>query len=169
MWEAERRAVRLRAVYGVAGPIDDRDLDAIVAAAGLVVEGGWPFVGRVREVYAVGRLGIRRGLSPEWVRWLKGHGLGHHLLHRGNHLYVRGGLHIWRRHEVEAELFAGTLLLPSVVDPGVGFTELGRRARVPAECVLSWQAALACAHQVEWSNQVGAGIRAETIAAARSV
>jgi hypothetical protein len=122
------------------GSPDDAALDALLADADLSVVEGCPFTGRVREVYAAGLLGIRAGLSSEWVRWLKGHGLGHHLLHRGNHLYAAGGLHLWQRQEIEAELFAGTLLF-GPASP-IDVRRLAGTARVPPECVRSWQASV---------------------------
>jgi hypothetical protein len=95
----------------------------------------------VREVDAAGLLGIRAGLAAGWVRWLKAHGLGHHLVHRGNHLYAEGKLHLWHRQEIEAELFAGELFLADLVGTPLTLNELAAAARVPLECVYSWQAA----------------------------
>jgi hypothetical protein len=82
------------------------------------------------------------------VRWLKCHGLGHHLLHRGNRLYAEGRLYLWRRQEAEAELFAGTLLFGGA-GPLRGPLALARAARVPLACARSWQAALLLAHEVD--------------------
>jgi hypothetical protein len=139
-WVVER-AARVRALHGVRGVPDDAHLDALLAAEGLDVEEGWVFTGRVREAYSAGMLGIRAGLSSEWVRWLKAHGLAHHLLHRGNHLYAEGTFHLWQRHEVEAELFAGTLLLADAPPPVFNLPRLAELGRVPLECVRSWQVA----------------------------
>lgn len=136
-----RLAGRVRARQGVRGVPDDAELDALLAAEGLDVEEGWPFTGRVREAYSAGVLGIRAGLPSGWVRWLKAHGLGHHLLHHGNHLYATGTLHRWERQEVEAELFAGTLLLADEPAPLFDLGRLAELGRVPPECVRSWQVA----------------------------
>ena len=148
MWTARDRALALRAAHGVGGVPSDAQLDRILAAEGLTVEVDWPFGGRVREVYSAGLLGIRAGLPRGWVRWLKGHGLGHHLLHRGNHLYARDGLHLWQRQELEAELFAGALLLPEPPLAPATFPELADHAEVPVECIHAWQAATALAVEV---------------------
>ena len=135
---ARQRALAVRASRRVVGGPDDATLDGLLADADLTVVEGCPFTGRVREVYAAGLLGIRAGTSPEWTRWLKGHGLGHHLLHRGNHLYSAGGLHLWQRQEIEAELFAGTLFF-GPASP-LDISALAEMAAVPRECVRSWQA-----------------------------
>lgn len=84
-------------------------------------------------------LGIRAGLSAEWTRWLKAHGLAHHLLHHGNHAYADGTFYLWAPQEVEAELFAGTLLFGDASP--LDLRGLAERAHVPAACVASWQAA----------------------------
>jgi hypothetical protein len=97
-------------------------------------------------VYADGVLGLAAGLSREWARWLKAHGLAHHLLHRGDHAYARAGLYLCQQQELEAELFAGTLVLGAVSSPA-GLPALAAAARVPLACVHSWPAALALAHE----------------------
>ncbi|HEV8633166.1 MAG TPA: hypothetical protein VG370_02830 [Chloroflexota bacterium] len=123
----------LNRTHGVDGVPSDAELDAMLAATGLAVVEGCRFTGRVREVYAAGLLGIRAGLPAGWVRWLKAHGLGHHLLHRGNHLYRRGRLHLWQRHEVEAELFAGGLLFPDGAGGRPTLHEVATGLRVATE------------------------------------
>jgi hypothetical protein len=155
MLSARERAHALRAAHGLDGAPTDRQLDAILASTGLAVEADWPFTGRVREVYAAGRLGIRADLSRDWVRWLKGHGLGHHLLHSGNHLYVRDGLYLWQRQELEAELFAGTLLLAGAAVSCRSLDELARRAEVPLSCVHTWQAASLLAEELARAKPIG--------------
>lgn len=83
----------------------------MIAAAGLVVVEGCPFRGPAQEVNAHGLLGIARGLPRLRVRWLKAHGLGHHVLpHRGNHTYAAHKMYLWVQQELEAELFARTRL-----------------------------------------------------------
>src|SRR5689334_2413198 len=104
------RARAVRAAHGLQEVVTDDDLARVLAGEELEVVEGCPFKGRVREIYFQGTLGLRAGLPPAWGRWLRCHGLGHHLLHKGNHLYVRDGLYLWQRQEIEAELFAGTLL-----------------------------------------------------------
>ena len=138
---AQERARRLRAAHRLRGPPDDRALAALLAGAGLAVLERCPLPDRVREAYAAGLLGIRTGLAPEWVRWLKAHGLAHRLLHRGNHLHAAGKLHLWHRQEIEAELFAGELFLADLVGTPPTLNDLAAAARVPLACVHSWQAA----------------------------
>lgn len=140
MGPARELALAFRERHGLKGAPTDRQIDRLLRAAGLEVERRWPFVGRVREVYAAGTLAIGRGQPPEWVRWLKCHGLGHHLLHRGNHLYAGDGIHMWQQQEIEAEMFAGTILLEGVEGAGPSLRRLAELARVPIECVHSWQA-----------------------------
>lgn len=140
MTRARQAAMELRRRHGIDGLMDEELLDRVAGAERLEIEEGWPLRGRVREVYCAGMLAIRGGLEAGWVFWLKAHGLGHHLLHRGNHLYVRDGLHLWQRHEMEAELFAGTLLL-GAARPLTDLAMLSATAGVPRECVLSWQTA----------------------------
>ena len=132
---ARERALALRAARGLDGPPDDARLDALLAAEGLAVVERCPFRGRAREVYVDGVLGIRRGLPPEWVRWLKAHGLAHHLLHHGNHAYADGTFYLWARQEAEAELFAGTLLF-GAAGP-LDLAGLAERAGVPPSCARS--------------------------------
>lgn len=149
--DASRRACAACATYGCETVLSDDGLDRLLAASGLRVIEGCPFNGRVREVYVNGLLGIRAGLSPEWARWLKLHGLGHHLLHRGNHLYVSNGLHLWQEQELEAELFAGAVLLGPVIGQTPSLPRLASVAKVPLECVLSWQAGVLHAHETQSS------------------
>jgi hypothetical protein len=137
----------LNRTHGVDGVPGDAELDALLAAAGLAVVEGCRFTGRVREVYAAGLLGIRAGLAPGWVRWLKAHGLGHHLVHRGNHLYAEGKLHRWRQQEIEAELFAGELFSADLAGTPLTLEGLAAAAGVPVACVRSWQAASIYAHE----------------------
>ena len=148
MQPAQERARRLRSTIRLKGAPDDRALDALLAGSGLAVLERCPLPGPVREVYAAGLLGIRAGLSPEWVRWLKAHGLAHHLLHRGNHLYAEGKLYLWHRQEIEAELFAGELFFADLVGAPLTLDGLAAAARVPLACVHSWQAASVYAHEV---------------------
>jgi hypothetical protein len=136
---ARRLALDLRARHRIEGPPSEAELAATLSAAGLRVVHGCPFVGQVREVYADGLLGLRAGLAAGWVRWLKAHGLGHHLLHRGNHLFAANGLYLWQQQELEAELFAGTLLLGPVTP--LDLSGLADAAAVPPECIRAWQAA----------------------------
>jgi hypothetical protein len=156
VWVAQERGLAVRAAHGLRGPPDDRALDALLAAEGLPVIERCPFGGRLREVYLAGVLGIRAGQPPGWVRWLKCHGLGHHLLHHGNRLYAEGKLYLWRRQEAEAELFAGTLLFGGV-GPLRGLDALAREARVPLACARSWQGAILLAHEIDprWCGVTG--------------
>lgn len=150
------RAEAMRRAHRLDGVVSDAALRHLLAAEGLVVFEGCPFGGRVREVYASGVLGIRAGVSPGWVRWLKCHGLGHHTLHRGNHLYVRDGLYLWQRQEIEAELFAGALLLGEQ-SPIQDLAALAEAAAVPVECVQAWQAALLSALEDRPRDGAGPG------------
>jgi hypothetical protein len=154
VWSAQQRGLAVRAAHGLGGVPDDRALDALLRAEGLGVHERCPFGGRLREVYLGGVLGIRAGQPAGWVRWLKCHGLGHHLLHRGNRLYAEGKLYLWRRQEAEAELFAGTVLLGDV-GPLRGPGALAREARVPLACARSWQAALLLAHELDPAAGLG--------------
>jgi hypothetical protein len=148
VWRARERGLTVRAAHSLFGAPDDRALDALLRAEGLAVVERCPFDGRLREVYLGGVLGIRAGQSTGWVRWLKCHGLGHHLLHHGNRLYAEGKLYLWRLQEAEAELFAGTLLF-GAAGPLRGLDTLAREARVPLVCAQSWQAALLLAHETD--------------------
>lgn len=142
---ARERALALRTAHHLDGPPNDAALDALLAAEGLAVVARCPLHGRAREVYVDGVLGLRRGLPRAWVRWLKAHGLAHHLLHHGNHAYADESLYLWARQELEAELFAGTLLF-GAAGP-LDLAGLAEGAGVPAECARSWQTAALTAEQ----------------------
>lgn len=147
MRSVRERALALRAAHGLVGSPDDRALDALLAAAGLRVVERCPLVGRLREIYMGGVLAIRAGQPRSWVRWLKAHGLGHHLLHHGNRLYAEGPLYLWEQQEAEAELFAGTLMFGDR-GPLCRLGDLAAEARVPTACARSWQGALLLANEL---------------------
>jgi hypothetical protein len=106
------RAGELRRRYGISHleRVDDDSLEAVCAGERLDVEAA-DFAGDVLEVYAApaGRLGLRRGLARPLRRWLTGHGLGHHLLHRGSGFSSDAAAVAQR--ERAAELFAGWFFL----------------------------------------------------------
>jgi hypothetical protein len=131
-----RRGLEAREMLGLRGVLTDAEVRVALAAAGLRVLEGCPFVGRVHDVYVAGVVGIREGLSPGWVRWLKCHGLGHHLLHPTDRLYEHHEL--WLRREAEAELFAGVLLFGEVPGPTLDAAALAAAADVEVECVRRW-------------------------------
>jgi len=93
---------------GLSGLLTDRGLSALLAATGMHVVEGCPFAGRVREVYVAGVLGLGSQLTPAATRWLTCHGLGHHLLHQGNHLCTDA--RVFRQQDAEAEAFASALI-----------------------------------------------------------
>lgn len=120
------------------------DLIVMATDAGAVVDLDQPFVGQVREVYSHGSIGIRAGMEPCWRRWCLAHGLAHHVLHpRANHLFLGRGsdnYHV-RRHEVQAEMFAGYLLFGELLDPPPGVHDVlgvALWADVPFLCAMRW-------------------------------
>jgi hypothetical protein len=142
---SEEAGHRLRGDYGVGlMPIPTEQLLEIARDSGADVDLHEPLGGRVREVYAEGTIAIRRGMPEVWTRWLLAHGLGHHMLHpHANHLYLAGNDRLFERdrHEYQAELFAGALLVGEPHRPATtpkDALEMSAWYDVPFACVLRW-------------------------------
>ena len=111
-------------------------LEGILTALGLkVLE--FRLAGRLKEIYLGKHIVLKESLSPFEKRVLIAHALGHHFLHKGNHLYFAERGYIWnRRQEYEAEVFAAYLLIPEEVLnnlPHLSLWELAKHLKVPED------------------------------------
>lgn len=71
------------------------------------------FQGRVKEMYVGDSIGILQSATPRKKRELIAHALGHHFLHRGNHMYFEENDQFTKfKQEHEAQMFASELLMP---------------------------------------------------------
>jgi len=147
-------AQTLRRLHAIAAVPSDDDLHALTRRYRLRVleEPRLANLPRIRELYLQqpGRRGgfllLRPGLTRPWRRWLTAHGLVHHLLHAGNHLFA-SDMPAWaaRRQETQANTAAGYLfwahlaeIAPEMVPP-VEAPELAELAEVPVSCVEGWR------------------------------
>lgn len=149
METARRVAAAMRAVYGWCGTPCWEQLLRAASDAGARVDADADLPEPIREVYVNGLRGIeslialRRGLRRPWQRWLLAHGLGHCLLHEGNHMYLEtiDQCYWVERQEREAEVFAGALIFGDLPRPiaGVGdVLDLAEWADVPLTVTLRW-------------------------------
>jgi Zn-dependent peptidase ImmA (M78 family) len=110
MTKAQKRARQILRKYKLStAPIN---LQTIVDGENLILD-EWDFHGRVKEVYLGDSIGIDQNMDPEKQRELIAHALGHHFLHKGNHLYFETNDQFCTfKQEHEAQCFAAELLLP---------------------------------------------------------
>ena len=110
MIKAQKRARQVLRKYNLTtAPID---LQTIIRGENLILD-QWSFHGRVKEVYLGDSIGIDQTSDPKKQRELIAHALGHHFLHKGNHLYFEGmdQFTVFKQ-EHEAQCFAAELLMP---------------------------------------------------------
>ena len=106
MKRAQRKALELRRKLGLHGRVD---AEAVANILGLDVV-PWPM--QVQEEIQMGRyIGVAERLDARWRRWVIAHGIGHWLLHPGNHLWIRDHTSLGSLYEREAEDFARALLM----------------------------------------------------------
>ena len=123
MNRAQRRAVELRRKLGLHGMVDT---EAVADHLGLVVQ-PWPM--QVQEEMQMDEfISVAERLDPGWRRWVTAHGIGHKLLHSGNHIWIRDHTGFGSRFEREAEDFARALLMDA-------------REAVEARLTESWEVA----------------------------
>ena len=104
-------AARVIAAHGTS------DLQSIVKAEGLVVKTRHPWPARFEDVYVYPHIFVPRSLHPSRFRTLVAHSLGHHFLHAGNQVWLRGFDRIWSwKQEHQAEEFAAWLTMPESED-----------------------------------------------------
>ena len=89
------------------------DLESIVEAEGLIVKTRHPWKGSFDDLYVYPHIFVPRGLSTADFRSRVAHCLGHHFLHPGNQIWMRGLDRAWSwKMEHQAEEFAAWLLVP---------------------------------------------------------
>lgn len=108
MGVAQQRALEVRAKSKLGDNISDDELERLLKRHRLSVC-FYPFAGRVVEIWHGNVLALKTGQTRAWERWLMGHGLGHHLLHRGNR-FLLPTLSLAKM-ERQADVFAGWLFL----------------------------------------------------------
>ena len=106
MTRAQSRAADLRRELGLRGRVD---AEFVANYLGFEVV-PWPF--RVlQEIQVADAIGVAERLDPSWRRWMIAHAMGHSLLHPGNHVWMQEHTSFDARIELEAEEFAGALLI----------------------------------------------------------
>ena len=89
------------------------DLRTLVKKEGLVVKTRYPWKARFEEAFVYPFIFVPRYLSRPAFRSRVAHALGHHLLHAGNQVWMRGFDRIWNlKQEQQAQEFASYLLIP---------------------------------------------------------
>jgi len=132
----------MRGSYDVDGIASEADLDVMLRHLGVAVLTSSDIPPPLRDLYAGGRVALRRGQGREWEKWIKAHVIGHRLLHTGNQLDAP--LSWVRYQERQADEFAGWLiwgdLRESLDDPPYPITTrlVASEARVPEGCVERW-------------------------------
>ena len=115
----------LRQKYGLTGCVDVQDLadrlDLRVAE--------WPLpADEVHEITRGRRIAVSHELNDQERRWAIAHGIGHRVMHPGNHSWLRA--HTWLAigYEREAEQFAYGLLVDEAEAEAEQFSNLGEAA-----------------------------------------
>lgn len=133
MNRAQKKAVRLRRDMGLQGQVDAEE---VASSLGLVIQ---PWHMKVQqEMLMDNYIGVAKRLDSRWRRWVIAHAIGHHLMHSGNHLWIRDHTGFGGRFEREAEDFAGALLIDAAEAVEEGLTEVWEVAEhfgVPEEMV----------------------------------
>lgn len=135
----------LRKKHNIHGVPTDRQIDAMLRGASLILDPDWPFAGRIQAVYVLGHVAIRTGLTNDWRRWVKLHELAHHLLHTGNQIvgWEVNPLRVCQQ-ERAADALAGYILLGELIeryqqdDEAFSVAAVAELADVPAECISHW-------------------------------
>jgi hypothetical protein len=141
---ATHAALAIRSDYAIHGCPTEHDMLLICKDLAVRVYPDVPFEDDVREVYTGTSIGLKKGLTRGWRRWLLAHALGHHVLHRGGtHLYVATPTARFFKDKAEnqAEVFAGSLLFGALDAPLHGVRDvmdLARWAEVPLVCASRW-------------------------------
>lgn len=97
----------LRARYRLSGPVGEAGLERVLEGERIRVD-VWDFNEEVIELIVPRRIAISAHLNARERRWVVPHALAHHVMHRGNHLWLGewfGWLH--DRQERQAHEFAG--------------------------------------------------------------
>jgi Zn-dependent peptidase ImmA (M78 family) len=127
------KARQVIAAHGTNSP------EAIARAEGLSIVERHPWPARFQDIFVSPVIFVPRAASASQRRVLVAHCLGHHFLHEGNQVWLRGFDSVWtRKLERQAEEFAAFLLIPEREEPwlsGVGPGETAARYGVTEELV----------------------------------
>ncbi len=134
MTRASQAGREMRSRLGIEGAVDP---EAVAADVGVALI-DWPFKSEVEELKLPDTIFIAERLGPKDRRWAVAHALGHHVLHDGNHLWLRSSTQLASKYEREAEAFAYGLLVDQVDALGKGLEtteELSEYFGVPSEMI----------------------------------
>ena len=113
------------------------DLKAIVEAEDLVVKTKHPWEARFDDTYFYPHIFVPRNLHPADFRTRVAHCLGHHFMHEGSQIWLRGFDRMWSwKQEHQAEQFAAWVTIPASEEPEVsymGLEDVVRKYRVNEE------------------------------------
>ena len=105
---AREKGRLLRQKYGLTGAVDAQDL---ADRLGLRVD-LWPLpAAEVHEITRGRRIAVSDELNDQERRWAIAHGIGHRIMHPGNHSWLRAHTWLTVGWEREAEHFAYGLLV----------------------------------------------------------
>ena len=89
------------------------DLAAILAGEQITVGELRPWIARFQDIFVDGCIFLPPEISSRHRRVLIAHCLGHHFMHDGNQVWLRGFDSTWsRKQEIQAEEFTAYLLIP---------------------------------------------------------
>ena len=110
------------------------DLKQIVQAEGLVIRTRHPWRVRFEDAFVYPVIYVPRHLRSAPFRSRVAHCLGHHFMHAGNQIWLKGWDSIWAvKDERQADDFAAWLLMPeseTELIGGMSVQEVGRAYRV---------------------------------------
>lgn len=132
---AKEAALDLREFFVIRGTLSDERLDGVLVDFGIelvLVDNSYRF----REVLNGSLLILNRHTTRPWRRWLKGHALGHFLLHRGNQLEYQNTWLIAKQ-ENQAEEFCGWFFLADCWR-AMPVWELAEYATLPEPRIRMW-------------------------------
>ena len=133
---AYETARQVRTTFGLRDVLSDDDIDRVLDGLGVDCDER-DLPGQLTEMYADGLIVIQRGLARVQRRWAIAHAIGHHLGHDGDQTDLEQS---WRwRQERQADIFAGFLLISSVVvQRSRSVYDLADQAIVPVDQAVRW-------------------------------
>ncbi len=115
------------------------DLETILKTEGIQVRPFPRWNARFHDVFVSPILAIPKDIGEPLRRSILAHALGHHFLHTGNQMWLRGYDRTWNaKQEYQAEEFAAWLTIPAEAELDIVYMspgEVARRYRVIEELV----------------------------------
>ncbi len=113
------------------------DLKRIVEAEGLKVETRHPWDVSFDDLFTFPLILVPRNLHPADFRTRVAHCLGHHFMHEGSQIWLRGFDRIWSwKQDVQAEEFAAYVTVPESENPELVYMnvkDVARQYRITEE------------------------------------